>query len=214
MEKIRKYIGKIGKGIATAALAGYIALGSIGQVKAASSTEILSGHQSTTIDTKVIGGVTPKIGFLARNRMIADYKGNVNSFLIVDVTYALGNGFDAVLETQASPQIGVVPRPGLQYFKKNGDFGIFALSTTNAEKNPDLELISLLTYTPNLKENVNLLAQLETVTNIGTEGHNFSIQRARAGLDVKGYKFGVAADFFESGKTIDYNLGMFVKKDL
>ena len=37
MEKIRKYIGKIGKGIATTALAGYLALGSIGQARTETS---------------------------------------------------------------------------------------------------------------------------------------------------------------------------------
>jgi hypothetical protein len=72
-----------------------------------------------------------------------------------------------------------------------------------------------LKLTPAITQGLKLFTQLEAMTLAGTEGHRFSTQRARLGLDLKGYQLGAAADLTESGTgpEIGYNIGGFVQKE-
>lgn len=171
--------------------------------QAQSNTELMVGNNSSTLDTKVIGHLAPKTGFFARTRVTSDYEGNTNHFSLADLTYSLGNGIDAVFEVQAAPEMGVVPRIGVQYYNKLGNLSAFALVTASTS---DAEIISLLRY-----QNGKGSVQAETVTNIGNQGHNFSLQRLRAGLSIGDFEFGVAVDLTESGTT-HVNAGIYLTK--
>lgn len=172
------------------------------------------GDEAVTVDIKAIGDLGHGAGIFARNRTRVDYRNNIGPFTLVDLTYALGEGLDAVSEAQMAPGMGIVPRAGVQYFHSFGDGSVYALTTASILKHPNLELIAKVRYTPLLIGDWRGMAQLEMVTDIGHDGHEFSTQRARLGVSADGYDFGAALDVVEVGHdaTPTYNAGGFVAK--
>jgi hypothetical protein len=197
--------------ITGAAILGALMFG--GRANAASgSVEIMAGDKSTTLDLKVAGELVPRLGIFARNRTTVDYDKQVSTFGLIDLSYNLVEGLDVVAEAQFSPQAGFVPRLGLQYFHQFGDLSTYFLSTVSLSENPDSENVASLQYKPKITEEMKLYSSLEALTNIGGEGHNFSVQRLRLGLDASGFQFGVAGDFLEIGNEaqVSCNVGGFV----
>ncbi|GEM_PF-1354646 len=182
--------------------------------QAGGAAEVMAGDERATIDIKAIGDLGRGAGFFARNRTGIDYHDQVSPFTLVDLTYSLGEGFDAVSEAQMAPGMGIVPRAGVQYFHSFRDGNVYALTTASILERPNLELIAKVRYTPLLIGDWRGVAQLEMVTDIGRDGHEFSTQRGRLGISVNGYDFGVALDVIEVGhdSTPTYNAGGFVAK--
>ena len=211
------YVGEIltaeinPKQLGMAAMAATIAL-SPTAVNAGGSVEAMAGHQSTTIDTKISTEIAPRTNLFLRQMTTADYEGNVSFFGLANLSYNIVGGLDVVGEVQAAPGMGVIPRLGAQYFGQFGDFAVYALATVKTMENPDGEFVVNLGYTPKLSENISLLANLENLTSVGEAGHNFSVQRLRAGITVQEkYQLGLGADLTEVGNegTLDHNLGGF-----
>ena len=181
---------------------------------AGGAAEVMAGDERVTIDVKAIGDLSPDVGFFARNRTGIDYHNKVNPFTLVDLTYSLGEGFDGVGEAQMAPGMGVVPRAGVQYFHSFSEGSVYALTTASIIERPNLELIAKVRYTPLLIGGWRGMAQLEMVTDIGRDGHEFSTQRVRLGISADGYDFGAALDVVEAGHdtTPTYTAGGFVAK--
>lgn len=182
---------------------------------ATATAEVVSGDASSTLDVKVSGEVAPRFGLFTRHRETVDYDNNLRHFSLADATYTVGNGVGAVVETQFIPNLGVVPRLGFQYATARGDLDVFVLATAVARENTNGEGVTLFRYSPPLHPRARLFAQIETVTNIGKGGHNFSVERLRLGLDIHGYRFGAAADITEKGDKLVpcYNVGGFVARN-
>ena len=183
--------------------------------RAGGSAEVMVGDESAVVDIKASGDLGHRAGIFARNRTRIDYHHQVSPFTLVDLTYSLGEGFDAVAEAQMAPGMGIVPRAGAQYFYSFGDGSVYALTTASILERPNLELIAKVRYTPLLAGDWRGGAQLEMVTDLGRDGHEFSTQRARLGISIDGYDFGAALDLVEvgPGATLTYNLGGFVAKN-
>ena len=109
MEKIRKYIGKIGKGIATTALAGYLALGSIGQARTETSfsTYFDAVERKEEIEEKIIDLCTDR-EFLKLDReflkldiaISGDYYGTLDSLTgTLDSLTKVLEGYDAKIDS-------------------------------------------------------------------------------------------------------------------
>ncbi|MBT4110270.1 hypothetical protein HOE37_00265 [Candidatus Woesearchaeota archaeon] len=198
-------------GVACAILAPGVGLAD--ETPASGSVELSAGHQSTTLDTKVSTSIAPKTNLFLRQMTTSDYEGEVSFFGLMDLSYNLVDGLDIVGEVQAAPGMGVIPRAGLQYFKALGDFAVYALATVKTMESPDGEFVVNLSYSPELGEKVDLLINLEDLTSVGETGHQFSVQKLRAGVTLMDkYQIGAAADLTEVGNegTLDYNLGGFV----
>ncbi|MBT3814144.1 hypothetical protein HOE37_02110 [Candidatus Woesearchaeota archaeon] len=202
------------KGLATAAMAAIMAL-SPTPATAGGSVELMAGNEAVTLDAKLFGELAPKTNLLARTRLTTDYENNLAPFTLVDLSYHLIGGLDVVVEMQFTPTDGFVARPGVQYFSKWNDFSLFALGTVNVDENPTGEIITLMQYTPKLSDALKLITQIETVTNFGELGHNFSVERLRLGLGVGDYQFGAAGDLIQIGDDgeLGYNVGGFFKKE-
>ena len=200
------------KGLAIAALAATIAL-SPTPATAGGSVEAMTGHKSTTIDTKISAEVAPKTNLFVRQMTTADYKGDVSVFGLADLSYKIVDGLDIVGEIQAAPGMGVIPRVGAQYFGQCGDLTLYVLGTVKAGEKPDGEFVTVIGYTPELTEGVSLLTSIENLTSVGENGHQFSGQKLRLGvtLDDK-YQIGAGADLTEVGNegTLEGNVGGFV----
>jgi len=179
---------------------------------ASGSVEAMAGEKTTTIDTKVSTEVAPDTNLFLRQMTTSDYNSKVSFFGLADLTYNIFGGLDAVAEVQAAPGMGVIPRLGAQYFGQFGDFSVYALGTVKAMEHPDGEFIVNMGYTPELTEGVRLLTNVENLTSIGEEGHQFSVQRLRAGLKfMDKYGIGFGADLTEVGNDgeLNYNMGGF-----
>ncbi len=180
---------------------------------ASGSAEINAGNKSATLDFKFSQELAPNIGLFVRNRITSNYQKKIDFFNLVDLSYKLLPGLDAILENQFTPE-RITPRIGMQYFHKAGNLKLFSASTFNLINEPNLELMSKISYEPQIGK-YHLLNELEAITNLGRFGHNYSLQRLRLGLDLNGSKVGIAADFNEAGNNLipSYNLGIFLRRD-
>ena len=129
-------------------------------------------------------------------------------FGLVDLSLGIINGLDAVAEVQFIPEVGIIPRIGAQYFNEIDQFSVYALATAGLnDGDVDAEFIANLRYVPKITDELSFVLNLENVTNVGEQGHNFSLQKLRAGLGIDKYEIGAAADFLEANGEITSNLG-------
>lgn len=199
------------------------------------SAELFSDGKTTTTDTKIlIPSLTPsnsllkKMGIFLRNRETIDHRVEnvpVSSFSYADVIYNIKGGFDAIYEHELLPNGESVPMIGAKYsrrFGKNNDVTLYGLGVASLRDDEKVKrfavIIGNIAYTPKLTESLNLVNQLEAVNNLGSDGINYAIQRARIGIKHKnGWAGGIGADIKEiPSKTgdpvIDKIIGVWVKK--
>jgi hypothetical protein len=176
------------------------------------NVEIMAAQDAVTLDVTVQADLGERTGVLARTRARIDYKGEASTFALADLNYNLGvPGLDAVLETQFAG--GVILRVGLQYFHSTGDFSLLLLGTASVSEDPDGEFLAILQYAPEIHDELRLPMRLEALTSVGEEGHNFSVQRLRLGLETHGVEFGAAADLQELGNEgeFSYSVGGYIR---
>ena len=205
LEKLRK----VATGAAIlAALAGGVPSASA----ADGSVEVMAGHKATTLDLKVSGEIAPKTGLFLRDIETIGYDGTVSHFGLADLSYEIAGGVGAVAEIQVAPGMGVVPRIGAQYFGKFGDLSAYVLGTIKTAEHPDGEFMASLRYAPEVAKDVKLPISIEALTSVGEEGHKFSTQKIRAGIELGGkYEVGAGVDLLEVGKDgiLEYSAGGF-----
>ncbi len=171
----------------------------------AGSVEVMAGTQATTLDAKLSGPIAGDAGFFLRSRTTAAYDGTVSAFELVDITYSLRKGFDAVAEVQMTSS--VMPRAGVQYYHNFGSVAMYSLVTVDTHY---AELTAFVQYMPKIKDNVNGFAKVETIQDVGLDGYIWGTERAHLGIDVKGYKAGLALDVTHPDNSM--NPGLFVAK--
>lgn len=179
----------------------------------ANSAELMISNKSSSLDTK-LGGDIYFLNFFNRNRISTFYNGKADYFgdLLLSGKLPL-KGLGWVLETQITPETGLMPRIGLQYFNNIKNFGFYILSTTGLENNLKGEVFFDLSYNSQLIKDINLVLKIEETTDFNTQGHLFSIQRLRAGIKYNKLSLGLAANLIEAKGNFSYDLGGFVKAD-
>ena len=206
--EIKQKIKRIVAGVALAASL----LGTGSNLARANSAEVMVGNTSTTLDVKVGTKVAPKTSLFVRNRTTVDYENQVSNFGLADLSYNLIGGLDAVAEVQMIPGAELIPRVGLGYFNKVDDLNFYGLATAGLSgEKIDAEFFASLSYTPKIPEDLQLKLSLEDISNFGQEGHNFSIQRFRAGLGINQYEAGLATDLTEAAGEINPTVGAYAK---
>jgi len=207
---------------ATTAIAAHLVLGNISPSRAATGfVETMVGNEATTLDTKIVGTLSQRIGFVARNRLSIENRG-VNPFAFIDLSYNIKGGLGAVLETQVTPGIGIDPRPGAQFLKRyerrNNKWIVFALLSRSVKeqpnsKLPNSEFDTLIQYNRALNKKLEIMMQLETATNwCRWDALNFSAERIRLGIHRDAWIVGVGGDFTHLGNSsqVKQNWGGFV----
>jgi len=206
---------KIKKTLIGATMIASLLCGNPSEAKPTGSAELMVGNTNNTLDLKLSSELTSKIILFSRNRISLDHENQVTYFGLIDLSHNIVGGLDALIELQASaPGKGILPRFGIQYFQRINDFSLYGMTSVSLQENPDAEISIVLGYNPQLKDEVALTFNVENFTNFGEEGHNYSLQRLRAGLKIKRFSFGPALDLNESADKITYNVGGFLKIDL
>ncbi|MBI5002039.1 hypothetical protein HZC31_01490 [Candidatus Woesearchaeota archaeon] len=195
-------------------IVGMISLGTINTAHAGVSAELMLANESSTLDTRFSGELAPRTMLYGRNRTTVDYENAVSTFFVGDIAYTLVGGLDAVAEVQAAPEMGIVPRLGTEYFTQQKAFSFFGELSAEVAGDPNAELTLRLTYAPTLGKEISGFGQLETITDVGLRGHEWSTERLRLGIGAHGYTVGGALDLVQVGNSIATTptYGIFVAK--
>lgn len=170
----------------------------------------LFAHEDATIsDLKVFHQLFPEFSVFFRHRTTFGFDDKVNSFFLTDFGYNLVDKIDAVLEIQAIPGSGIIPRLGAQYGNTFGSFYVYLLPSYNP-KDYDLEFEHIFSYSFQLTRAIALKPQTEIIINVLDYEHNFSITRSRLGISTGKYYFGVGLDSYHDAVTDELNPGVFL----
>ena len=209
-KQIKNIIQGTKKFIGAAAITTAIVVAGQNNAKAQSAESFTTKNQ-TSIDVKASGQISDKVGFFTRHIPTYNFETGTSYFGLVDLTYHLGKGFAGVAEVQAMSGSKPTPRVGAQMYKEKGPVSLYILTTSSIQKNPNLELLTNLTYAPKLNEKLKGDFRLETVTDIGEEGHQFTIAKARAGVTKDKLSAGLGLDTFTDKTGSTYSPGVYLK---
>lgn len=192
--------------------------------------EIFGGHKKTTMDILFFKYIknqqdeNSRFLFFNRNRASVDYRQTSTAYLpafgfteAISYNHSKLKGFAPVVVAQIFNS-GVFPKAGVQYFHHKGEFTFFSWAVIELEHNPTVDFFVLTRFEPKLSGKLLLFTQLELVNAFPMEAdanYNF-IQRARMGLKIKDWQFGLGADFNELGKrsfTSTGNVGVFLRHE-
>ena len=182
---------------------------------ASGSIELMSGHESSTLDTKLSVPLAKRASLFFRNRSTADYRSGVSPFTLLDLDYNVTDRFCLVCETQFTSENKNAYLAGFGYFRKTGDFSLFVAPGVTLTDETTLTTQIILKYTPPINRTTHLLARLELFSTEDGVGQLGTISRARLGVERGGYNAGFAIDasrFRGTGRT-DRNIGVFLQKD-
>lgn len=111
---------------------------------------------------------------------------------------------------------GVFPKIGIQYAKNTSEVTIFTWSVLETTNDPKIDVFLLARYTPQISHSLHLFTQIESVNAFATKESqiNSFVQRARIGLKVKEFQFGLGGDFSQVGSNDLFtttNIGGFLR---
>ncbi len=109
---------------------------------------------------------------------------------------------------------GIRPSIAIQFTQifKNGLIAI--VPRADISKNGSTELMGMLEYQPTLTKKIKLYSRLQFMHNVGPNHHNRSYQRARVGIQIKKFQFGVGVNVNQYGYPLKtkINSGIFLRK--
>ena len=118
-----------------------------------------------------------------------------------------------LVQAEVSPASGIVPGAGAEYIAQVDNLSVYlaAVGTFANTSSPQVELIAVAGYSPELTAGLKLVLNGETFTLVGLEGHIFSAQRIRAGIGIGQFEAGPALNLTESNDGVSYDLGGSIK---
>ena len=156
-----------------------------------------------------------KFSLFSRTRATVDYENNTDIFSGAYLNYTTKSGIGGSLVGRISSG-GAGAELGAHYFKKHSSITFFGLASMALAEEFSYSWFSIFRYRPSLNQNWKLFTGVELYSLFNTNGHVFSVQRLRAGLDRNSYQFGLALNL--SGSGADYtdtftNPGIFIRKE-
>lgn len=190
--------------------------------------EAFLGNEKATIDIMFFKFFKNDVGqnsnwlFFNRNRASIDYKQTSSERLpqfgfteAFSYNHSSFLGFAPVAVVSVLNR-GVFPKVGVQYSKITSAVTVFTWSVIEITNDPHIDVFLLARYTPQLTNSLHLFTQIESVNAFGTKElqlHSF-VQRARIGLKIKEFQFGLGTDFSQVGRNEFFtlsNIGGFLR---
>jgi len=180
------------------------------------SIEIMPGTERVFTDVQWLETFDEerKWSLFSRSRATVDYKDNTNLFTGAYLNYTTHSGFGGTVVGRISSR-GSGGDIGVHFFRGKEAFMIYALASIDVSSETSYSWFSILRFKPELSKNWRLYSSLELFSNFNDVGHVASVQRIRAGLDRKGYQFGLALNLSGLGEKYnmtDSNPGVFIRK--
>lgn len=182
----------------------------------AQSFEYMQGSERVFVDAQWLKTFDSahRWSLFSRSRATVDYQENTSLFTGAYLNYTSKSGFGGTL-VGAISDFGMGADAGAHFFKANPQFLIYALLSVKIRSEFGYAWFSILRYTPRIAERWKVYSSLELYSSFDGDGHEVSVQRIRAGLDRKGYQFGLALNLSGLGRdyaTTDTNPGLFIRK--
>ncbi len=183
----------------------------------AQSLEMMPGTERFFADVQWLEALDSnrKWSVFSRVRATDDYRENTNLFMGAYLNYTTSTGFGGTVLGRISTG-GSGGDIGVHYFRASKTFMIFALASLDLASDLAYSWFSIARYRPEISEKLQLYTSLELFSNFNQSGHAASVQRIRAGLESRGYQFGLAlnlAGFGQDYSNTDLNPGVFIRKE-
>lgn len=138
---------------------------------------------------------------------------NNNYMAQTHVSYALFDNIMVIGGLFYTNVDGLRPTVGLEYFYEKNDLFFLIVPRIDLTQSHNGEVLTFLTYTPQLKNDWSLYSRIEGLYNHDWDhgDHAYSYLRLRLGLSYKTFRFGVGANFSRYGtdKFHDNRFGIF-----
>lgn len=187
----------------------------------AQMAEVYAGHKRTGIDLMWFRNFRHQKGqprhwlYFSRNRAsISSAQSPVLYGSTNAVSYNFTNGLGLVGVTNWLAT-GVVPKAGLQYYKRSGNMMVFGWLVADLVRAGSIDAFVMWRFQPSITQTYKafLQAELFPVYTPGTGNLNIT-QRVRLGARYHDWVAGPMADFNESGQeklTLTVNAGLFLR---
>ncbi len=111
---------------------------------------------------------------------------------------------------------GFKPTAGLQLVRAGKSWFVLLSPRANLERDPAYSIFSILQLKPPIGARINGFALLQALSVLNSDGHDFSYQWMRLGLDLEGRQFGLAINLEESrtGPAFKISAGVFVRREI
>ena len=180
------------------------------------SLEIMAGNSHVFADLQWLKPFDQQFrwSLFSRTRMTVDYDNRANLFSGAYLNYTSKAGIGGSLVGKISQTSGAAADAGAHIFKAKPNWMLFGLATVGLKKDLEYSWFSIFRFTPAISSHWKWYTSLELYHLFRKDGHAFSVERIRLGLDWKGFQFGLAGDFQQSGRdfTPSENWGGFVRK--
>lgn len=116
----------------------------------------------------------------------------------------------------AGKKIRSVQPSNLQNYVEPEKWFILFSPRINIESDPSFNMFTIIRYKSRINEKTGLYTSLQALNIFDGNGHIKSYQWLRAGIDLKGTQFGLAANFDEFGATakLTASFGIFLRREI
>lgn len=110
---------------------------------------------------------------------------------------------------------GYKPSVSIQYMARKENWLVIISSRADLVKNGAFEMFLASEFKPAISEKLRLYSRFQAMTSITTRQHNRSYQFFRLGVETKALQFGIGltVDEYGKNKTVQYNSGIFIRKN-
>ncbi len=180
------------------------------------SIEIMAGDKYVFADLQWLKPFDSQYrwSLFSRTRMTVDYDNRANLFSGAYLNRTTKSGLGASLVGKVSQTTGASADAGAHFFKSKPKWMLFGLATVGLKNELEYSWFSIFRFTPKINDRWKWYTSLELFHLFNKNGHAFSVERIRIGVDYQGYQFGLAGNLQQVGtdlKTND-NLGGFIRK--
>jgi len=161
---------------------------------------------------------TSKLGFFHLNTLTMHLQDkNKNDLALQNLLfYELTENFRLTGGAFYSTIPGFSPTAGIQYLNTGTKWFILFSPRINIESDPSVNMFTIIRFKTRINEKAGLYTSLQALNIFDGSGHIKSYQWLRAGIDLKGTQFGLAANFDEIGPRgiLTTSVGVFLRREI
>ncbi len=188
----------------------------LGHPSSGQSLELMAGQKNIFADVQWLKPLDQAFRWtvFSRTRATVDYDNQTDLFSGAYLNYTSSSGLGASLVGKIGGR-GAGADLGLHFFKAQPNWTLFGLASVSLKSSLEYSWFSILRLMPPINQRWKWYLSLELFNSFNGQGHVFSVQRLRLGVERSRFQFGFAANFSEVGSTWasgGNNIGGFVRR--